>query len=193
MDVNKIAENRYEISGKLIEVTSVELESGGSVAEHPIMITLKRMEDRWLIDKVDVGDDQQNKYIQYENTEFSFRFTLPSSWEGFQIVKQEWRGTSLDKVKADEYGPQLLIRHPKWAKGNVRQVIPIMILSKSQWDSLQKSEFHIGAAPIGPKVFDHNRKYVFALPARYNFAFPEGYQEVEEIMKKNPLKAIETD
>jgi len=38
-------------------------------------------------------------------------------------------------------------------------------------DSLQQEKFHIGAAPINPSELGRNTKYVFALPARYNYAF----------------------
>lgn len=58
-----------------------------------------------------------------------------------------------------------------------------MIFTLEQWGSLLEGKFHIGAAPIGPTELGRNSKYVFALPARYNFAFPEGYEEVEEIIK----------
>jgi hypothetical protein len=36
-----------------------------------------------------------------------------------------------------------------------------------------------------------NNRYVFALPARYNFAFPEGYEEVEKILESKPLEAAQ--
>jgi hypothetical protein len=55
---------------------------------------------------------------------------------------------------------------------------------------MEAGKFHIGAAPIGPKELDRNNKYVLALPARYNFAFPEGYEEVEKILAGKPLQAF---
>lgn len=70
------------------------------------------------------------------------------------------------------------------------QDIPIMILTIAQWDALQAGNFHIGSAPLGPKELNRNDKYVFALPARYNFAFPQGYEEVENILNNNPLKPM---
>jgi hypothetical protein len=50
-----------------------------------------------------------------------------------------------------------------------------------------KEEISLGAAPIGPSKLGSNSKYVFALPARYNFAYPNGYEDVEKIMGSNPL------
>jgi hypothetical protein len=115
---------------------------------------------------------------------------LPGSWENFSIVMEEWEGLSIGDPAGDrvvETGPLLNIRHPLWTEQNPRQDIPIMIFTMDQWNSLEKEEFHIGAAPIGPKEIGRNSKYVFALPARYNFAFLTGYEEVEEILNNNPL------
>jgi len=72
------------------------------------------------------------------------------------------------------------------------RTFPIMIFTVFQWDSLQKGDFHIGAAPIGPTELGRNAEYVFALPARYNYAFPPGFEEVEDILEGNPLQAGET-
>jgi len=38
-----------------------------------------------------------------------------------------------------------------------------------------------------PTKLGENDHYVFALPARYNYAFPKGWEEVDQIMKSNPL------
>jgi hypothetical protein len=65
-----------------------------------------------------------------------------------------------------------------------------MIFTLDQWNALQQEKFHIGAAPIGPRELGRNSRYVFALPARYNFAFPKGYEEVQDILEGNPLHAI---
>jgi len=66
-----------------------------------------------------------------------------------------------------------------------------MVFTLAQWNSLQKDVFHIGAAPIGPSELGRNNSYVLALPARYNFAFPEGYKDVETILESNP-KPLQT-
>lgn len=129
--------------------------------------------------------------IIYKNTEYGFHFTLPESWKGYKIITGEWEGEPIGEPTADSdtiTGPMISIRHPLWTSQNLRQDIPIMIFTSEQWNSLQKGEFHIGAAPIDPSELGHNSKYVFALPARYNYAFPTGYEEVEDILKGNPLK-----
>lgn len=127
--------------------------------------------------------------IVYQNTQYGFSFTLPSSWQGYSIVTGTWEGNNVASGKVTETGPMLSIRHPQWTAQNPRQDIPILVLTIEQWNSLQKETFHIGAAPIPPSELGRNSKYVFALPARYNYAFPTGYQEVETILAGHPLQA----
>ena len=128
--------------------------------------------------------------ILYENTEYGFTFSLPKSWEGYQIVTDSWEGILADQQQNNiaEKDPILCFRHPRWTEKTPRQDIPIMVFTLGQWSSLEKEEFHIGAAPVPPKKLGQNDKYVFALPPRYNFAFPEGYEEVENILETNPLQ-----
>ncbi|BFT70623.1 S-layer homology domain-containing protein [Paenibacillus sp. P36] len=129
----------------------------------------------------------------YENTQYGFRFTLPDSWKGYTIVTDKWEGLSIADSQAEkvlESGAKISIRHPEWTSEQPRQDIPILVFTVDQWNELQQDKFHIGAAPIGPSELTRNDKYVFALPARYNFAYPEGYQEVEDILKSNPIQPI---
>lgn len=141
-------------------------------------------------DKVELDDNSEINDVIYKNADYGFNFTLPGSWKGYLIVNSEWEGMALgeeDNGQMVENGPIISIRHPQWTSEVPRQDIPIMIFTRDQWSSLQKEEYHIGAAPIGPKELGHNDKYVFALPARYNFAFPLGYEEVDEIINNNPF------
>jgi hypothetical protein len=133
--------------------------------------------------------------IVYENTEYGFRFTLPDSWKGYTTVTDKWEGLSIADSQVEtmvESGAKISIRHPEWTSEQPRQDIPILVFTIDQWNELQQEKFHIGAAPIGPSELVRNDKYVFALPARYNFAYPEGYQEVEDILKSNPIQPITT-
>ena len=134
--------------------------------------------------------------VSYENKDYGFRFTLPKSWDGYHVIVDKWIGLSLNaKNEGDivETGPILSIRHPAWTSEVPRQDIPIMIFSLAQWDALQREEYHIGAAPIGPSELGRNSRNVFALPARYNFAFPPGFEEVEKIVAGSPLTTFETN
>ena len=133
----------------------------------------------------------ETESIVYENTEYGFSFSLPKGWEGYSLVSSEWEGLAAGADSGEkivETGTVISIRDPRWTSETPRQDIPIMVFTLEQWNALQSDEFHIGAAPVGPAELGSNNKYVFALPARYNFAFPEGYEEVESILQGNPLK-----
>lgn len=139
------------------------------------------------------NDGSKDDSIIYENPDYGFSFSLPEGWKNYTIETEEWKGLALDGTQSDkvvENGLIIKIRHPQWTSENQRQDIPIMIFTTAQWGGLQEGKFHIGAAPIGPIELGRNNEYVFALPARYNFAFPTGYEEVEQILKYNPLQPI---
>lgn len=129
----------------------------------------------------------------YHNDQYGFKFALPTSWNGYSIVTSEWEGYVPGNPRGDittERGPMILIRHPQYTSQNPRQDIPIMVFTTTQWNSLQQGNFHIGAAPVNPSELGHNAKYVFALPARYNYAFLTGYEEVDEIFRGSPLQVF---
>jgi beta-lactamase regulating signal transducer with metallopeptidase domain len=134
--------------------------------------------------------------IMYTNTQYGFQFSLPESWKDYSIVNSKWEGLAMDEKSASEKvvetGPLISIRDPKWTAQTPRQDIPIMLFTLSQWNSLQQGVFNIGAAPIGPSELGRNDKYVFALPARYNYSFPPGYEEVDMILNSKPLKVLES-
>ncbi len=130
------------------------------------------------------------KLIEYRNEQYGLCITLPEGWQGYSIGEFQWLGISnlSHSDVAVQQGPTIYIRHPEWTKAKPRQDIPIMVFTHAQWRSLQHKEFHIAsAAPIGPSELGHNRKYVFALPARYNYAFPTGWEEVAQILRSNPF------
>jgi len=131
--------------------------------------------------------------VVYQNIEYGFRFQLPDSWRNFTAVDNQWKGTALEGPQAGEVietGPLISIRHPLWTEETPRQDIPIMVFTISQWNAIQLEQLSLGAAPIGPSELGRNNKYVFALPARYNYAFPLGFEEVEQILKDNPLQPV---
>jgi hypothetical protein len=130
--------------------------------------------------------------IEYRNADYGFTFSLPESWKGYSIVAQQWEGfpdntNGPDQGNAPVYGPEILIRHPQWTSANPRQDIPIMVFTLVEWEQVQQAKLTVGAAPIPPSELGRNAIYVFALPARYNYAFPTGYEEVEKILEGNPL------
>lgn len=192
--INKLPDdNGYEVTGEIIEITSSEEVNGGVAAKRPITLVAKEVNGRWLIDAVTLGEYGEGSSIIYQNAEYGFSFSLPESWQGYKIINEKWEGfkPGQQEGNASETGPMISIRHPQWTAQNPRQDIPILVFTLAQWNSLQRDEFHIGAAPMGPKEIGRNNNYVFALPARYNYAFPTGYEEVENILENKPLKPLE--
>ncbi|MGA8489446.1 MAG: hypothetical protein WB711_03430 [Terriglobales bacterium] len=134
----------------------------------------------------------QTTSIEYKNAQYGFCFTLPKSWKGYSILVDRWRGSDNNGPHGAETvttGPIISIRHPQWTSADPRQDIPIMVFTISQWNALLKDKFVVSAAPIGPGELGRNRRYVFALPPRFDWAFPTGYQEVEQILTGKPLHA----
>lgn len=138
------------------------------------------------------GRQSQSDTIVYENHEYGFRFFLPKTWEGYTVVTEQWEGFVLGPQgdRLVQTGPRILIRHPRWTRERPRQDIPVMVFTVAQWDSLQKGEYHVSAAPVGPIELGRNNRYVFALPPRYNYAFSEGWEEAEEILRQKPLQGL---
>lgn len=131
--------------------------------------------------------------IAYQNSEYGFSVSLPENWQGYTVSTDTWTGNKINGDVGDvayTTGPLISIHNPKWTAETPYQDIPIMVFTLSQWDELSQEVFHIGAAPIGPSELGRNTKYVFALPARYNYAFPPGFEEVEQILQSKPLKAF---
>jgi hypothetical protein len=140
---------------------------------------------------------QTNSSIEYINNQYGFRFSLPQEWKGYSIISGTWKGNTVSKngqVNVDVLqGPMISIRSPLWSYQTPRQDIPIMIFTTKQWVDLQQDKFHIGAAPINPSQLGSSTEYVYALPARYNYAYTTGWEEVEQILKGSPLQPLSTN
>lgn len=192
--ITKVSAQAFKVEGKIIEITSAEVNRGRAAARRPITLDIEKVGDRWLITAVTLGGYEDPDAVLYENTQYGFTFSLPATWNGYSIVSSTWNGTAVDGPRAGqvvETGPVISIRHPEWTAERPRQDIPIMVFTVSQWNRLQAGEFSVSAAPVGPRELGRNSKYVFALPARYNYAFPEGFEEVERILEGNPLRPAE--
>ena len=192
ISTEKISEKLFEVKGEIIEIAN--LGNNEIAAKRPINLAVEKIDGKWLINNAIIGEYEDAGPVIFKNYQYGLIFSLPSSWKDYKIVTEEWEGisfTNSNEGKLAEIGPMISIRHPKWTSEDKRQDIPIMIFTLDQWESLEQGEFHIGAAPMGPKELARNSKYVFALPARYNYAFPTGYEEVEKILEGNPLQANE--
>jgi bla regulator protein blaR1 len=132
--------------------------------------------------------------IQYINNQYGFTFSLPASWTGYSIVTSTWTGYPLSAngtAGAAQHGPIISIRNPLWTASDTYQDIPIMVFTKEEWAAVSAGSTTVSAAPIPPSELGENSQYVFALPARYNYAFPTGYQEVQDIINSNPLQGFD--
>jgi hypothetical protein len=132
--------------------------------------------------------------VEYINNEFGFSVALPDNWRGYKVDIDKWTGDAIGDQLGDTHytdGPVVSIHSPQWTGPGSYQDIPIMVFTIAQWQDLQAGKFHIGAAPIGPSELARNPKYVFALPARYNFAYPPGTEEVQKIIDSSPLETFE--
>lgn len=132
--------------------------------------------------------------INYKNNKYGFVMNLPDTWEGFTTIEDEWQGDSVNQSGQmqtnTQSGPIISIRHPDWEYKSPRQDIPIMVFTLKQWSDMQADKFHIGAAPINPSEIGRNAKYVFAIPARYNFSYLTGFEEVDQIIRGDNFNAF---
>lgn len=189
--VSAMSDTYYEVKGDIIEVTSAEAGPGDAAATRPVTLLVALVAGEWRITDLELGAYEDLARAVYTNDQYGFRFSLPGTWEGYSIITDTWAGFPPGDEEAGETGPLISIRHPLWTEDIPRQDIPIMIFNMEQWEALQAGVFHIGAAPVGPSELGRNDDYVFALPARYNFAFPPGYEEVDDILKGDPLEPVD--
>lgn len=192
--IKKIGNNKYEVKGEIIEVTSTEKVNNGVFAKQPISLMITKYGSKWLISEVKTGATEVVKPVSYINRKFGFQFSLPASWKGYKIITGSWKALSIDASTENQKvqsGTKLSIRHPLWTKAVPRQDIPILIIPIKLWEQIKNEKYSIGAAPIPPTEITRSSKYVFAIPARYNFAFPKGYEEVEKIINSKPIHIID--
>lgn len=205
LDTKKVSEVKYEVKGEVIEVTSSETKDDGIVERQLIILLAIKEDDNWVIDDVTIDEitndvkidaNVETSKVVYRNTEYNFEFSLPKSWNKYEIINDKWEGIYIADSRGEkgkETGPMINIRHPEWDEENPRQDIPIMIFKIDQWNLIQNEELSVGAAPIPPSELGRNEEYVFALPARYNYGFLAGYEEVETILESNPLVPMDED
>ena len=132
-----------------------------------------------------VATIEENLYI---NNQYGFDFKLPESWKDYLVIEETWTGTSSE---LESTGPTIVLRHPSWTATKQRQDIPILVFTLEQWQDILAEKYNVSAAPIPPTLLGENDRYVFALPPRYNFAFLDGYEEVEAILLDVPLSVYD--
>ncbi|MEK7514882.1 MAG: hypothetical protein AAB608_00675 [Patescibacteria group bacterium] len=128
--------------------------------------------------------------IAYTNSDYGFALALPQSWNDFTVVKgtREVRDIATGLVVGS--APTVAIRHPKWTEAVPRQDVPVDVYTLAQWEGIAAGKYSVGAAPMAPTELARSSRYVFALPARYNYAFPAGFEEVETILSEGALSVL---
>ncbi len=56
LEVEKLSEDEYEVTGNIIELTSVELKEGGIALKKSIILNIKKYDGKWLIDAFNFGE-----------------------------------------------------------------------------------------------------------------------------------------
>src|SRR3989344_2131130 len=130
----------------------------------------------------------------YTNNQYGFSIALPDSWKGYTVLNSQWEGRDVATGDVTTTGPKIILRHPGWTTTNPREDMPVMIFTFSQLNRVinekaASDNISVGAAPIPPSVLGQNSKYVIALPARYNFDYKTGFEEVDQLV--HTLKAFE--
>jgi len=119
---------------------------------------------------------------EYTNTTYGFSIPLPADWQGYTVITLQWDGTDVATGNVVEHGPKIVLRNPKWTAAAPYEDMPILVFTPAQWTKVQAETLSLGAAPIGPSLLGQNSQYILALPARYNFDYSTGFQEVDAII-----------
>lgn len=133
----------------------------------------------------------------YRNEQYGFQAPVPTGWHGATVLYYQWEGSDVAGGNITERGPQVTLRSAQWAADHPTEDMPVMVFTPAQWDEVKRGEISVGAAPIPPSELGHNSKYIFALPARYNYDYADGWQEVDRLIHQlttfEPTVAVTPD
>lgn len=139
----------------------------------------------------------------YTNNGFGLAISLPSSWKGYRVISDEgetagWHATDVSAGDNNEVasGPMVILRHPLWTEAKPYENLPIMVFTLDQWKHVGMqgtNDWSVSAAPIPPSELARNGTYVFALPARYNYDFAEGYQILDDAIRAGAVSAFQPE
>ena len=97
-------------------------DSTGSASATKAYVSVRNYDGKWLVNSIEEehfpgNAELNNESIAYKNSDYGFKFTMPASWAGYTIVKEEWKGLPIDDQTGAghiETGPVIKIRHPLW-------------------------------------------------------------------------------
>ena len=79
----------------------------------------------------------------------------------------------------------IVLRHPEWKAGDPRQDIPILVLTRRQWQSEREGRLRIIAGGVEDEIA-HNSNYVFEVSSRFNADDSvKGWKEAADIVSRN--------
>ncbi len=139
--------------------------------------------------KIDEIYQKRANLETYHNEQYGFSIALPDSWKGYVVLNSQWEGRDVATGNVTERGPVITLRHPQWTLSAPREDMPVMVFNPAQWQLVQHEEMAVSAAPIPPSILGQNSKYIIALPARYNYDYKTGWEEVDQLV--HTLKAFE--
>jgi hypothetical protein len=126
--------------------------------------------------------------VVYKNDTFGFSIELSADWKGYTVnqIKEDIYDltgrTTTNNGVVDSF--QIIeLHHPSETPDNPREVMPIMILTQAQWGHIFNEEWSVGAAPVPPTLLGQNSQWIIALPARYNYDFEPGWEEVDQLIR----------
>lgn len=128
--------------------------------------------------------------VVYRNTQYGLQVNLPDSWKGYTVIAgtREIRDIASGAVVAT--APTIKLRNPLWTAAKHYEDLPIDIYTPVQWAKITGEQYSVSAAPIPPSELAHNSRYVFALPARYNYDFATGFEELDQLIRSGIVSAF---
>lgn len=126
------------------------------------------------------------KRVVYVNRKYGFRLRLPDECRGFSIEPSSWNAPYRGGSRGEESGPRFIVHCPAEDGGN--ENVPIMVFTRKQW--VRVDDLELSASPYGPGELGSNRRYVFALPARWEFATDLSPDEIWSICQTDAFRAF---
>jgi hypothetical protein len=128
--------------------------------------------------------------IRYYNAQCNFTFYLPTNWQGYSVLMEEWEGKTYlpekDKDVVLSRGPIIVLRNPQWKTNILYQDIPIYIFTRQQWDDIHLGKYDAVGAGGDIDELWHNDKFVLGIHSRYNADDSiNDWKEVQDIVKQN--------
>lgn len=91
LKTKRLLSESYEISGNIIEITSVEMERGGIAAKQPITLTVSKTDGKWLISAAVLGEyDDTASWKTFIDQTTGVEFRYPEELPTLFIHTQVW-------------------------------------------------------------------------------------------------------